>query len=278
MSCGGTYKNSGVGSINRLIGRGQAPRIWEGVSRNTGSRSSDGQPGLHAAVVPGGSSQSRHHRRKLAHPETYRSEPGCVVGTYSIGGVGGIVEGFLLSEGQFSPIAVPFSGAVGTSAVGINSLGEIVGTYKTVPGTSPAGLGFLLSHSMYSQLSVPFVGATDTAAMGINNSGQVVGNYSKGGTSRGFLMNGSSYFEIDVPFEGSYATVPRAINSAGQIVGWYVDDTGEHGFLATPSPVPLPASAWLFGSGLLMLLGWRRRAERAERRGRAVLWICPRSS
>ena len=53
-------------------------------------------------------------------------------------------------------------------------------------------------------------------------------------------------------------------NALGQIIGYGKLATGVQGaFLLTPSPVPLPAAVWLFGSalfGLVFARGYRQRA------------------
>jgi probable HAF family extracellular repeat protein len=48
----------------------------------------------------------------------------------------------------------------------------------------------------------------------------------------------------------------RGINDSGQIIGYGFINSQVHGFLLTP--VPIPPAMWLFGSGLLGLIGVSR--------------------
>src|SRR5262249_12641830 len=64
--------------------------------------------------------------------------------------------------------------ASGSSAWGINNLGQIVGQYHTGDETH----GFLLRKGVYTTLHRP--GSTTTVAYGINDHGEVVGWYDEG--------------------------------------------------------------------------------------------------
>ena len=81
----------------------------------------------------------------------------------------------------------------------------------------------------------------------------------------GFVYDNGSYTSLNVP--GSVQTSSIAINDAGDVVGDYLsftflnDDmstnvvvaTSVHGFLATPVPVPEPASLTLLAAALAVL-------------------------
>jgi probable HAF family extracellular repeat protein len=139
------------------------------------------------------------------------------VGRYTVGTT---EAGFLLTGGSFSSITFP--GADYTEASGINTAGQIVGTYSR----DEKPHGFLLDDGKFSTIDFP--GAAYTAAHGVNDTAQVVGYYNDGVKFHGFLLSGGHYSTIDFP--GSRATVARGINAAGQIVGSYFDGTTWHGY------------------------------------------------
>ena len=55
-----------------------------------------------------------------------------------------------------------------------------------------------------------------------------------------------------------YLEEAQGINDLGQIVGSGTINGQNHAYLMTPT-VPVPTAAWLFGSGLLGLIGIARR-------------------
>ena len=69
--------------------------------------------------------------------------------------------------------------AAQTSAKGINSGGDIVGSYIAVVGGPQHG--FLLSHGQFSSLDFPMAGVRATVANGINARGEIVGQYLRSG-------------------------------------------------------------------------------------------------
>ena len=79
----------------------------------------------------------------------------------------------------FTTIDVP--GASFTLPRGINSAGDIVGSY----GVGGATHGFLLHEGTFTDTDV--TGASATEALSINPQGHIVGQYSAGGTNHGFL-------------------------------------------------------------------------------------------
>jgi len=127
-------------------------------------------------------------------------------------------HGFLLTGDRFAPIDFP--AASFTIAQGIDSRGNIVGSYHDRDGKSH---GFLLSGGVFS--SIDFPGAIGTVALGINTPGDIVGTYTDTTgqypwpTSHGFLLSGGVFSSIDFP--GALITTAWKINSAGQIVGRY---------------------------------------------------------
>ena len=100
-------------------------------------------------------------------------------------------------------------------------------------------------------------GASLVTTIGINDVGQIVGTYTAGpDTAFGYQLSGGVFTTIAAP--GASFTLASGINDAGQIVGSNVGT----GFLATPSPVPEPASLTLFGLGTLGVLGYARCRQR----------------
>jgi probable HAF family extracellular repeat protein len=70
----------------------------------------------------------------------------------------------------------------GTEALGINDMGQIVGTYDNATGSH----AFLYSGGSYTTIDDPL--ANGTHAFGINNVGQIVGRYFNGSSEHGFLL------------------------------------------------------------------------------------------
>ncbi len=162
--------------------------------------------------------------------------------TGSVNGVGGI----------FTPIDYPATlDGVGTSAYGINELGEIVGVYVDGAGTSHGftltGITFdpltgapSLTNALFTQIDASTLGATQTWIYGLSNDGEVVGAYTDaGGAFHGLSvlfttadisdLTGATFATVDFP--GAANTWAHGVNDAGQIVGSYDDSTGfSHGF------------------------------------------------
>jgi probable HAF family extracellular repeat protein len=139
----------------------------------------------------------------------------------------------------------------------------------------------LLSGGIPTDISVP--GAVARYATGINQLGQIVGYYSgAAGDTHGFLYSDGTFSTLDVPGAvggtlgaGTYA---YGINAQGQIVGTYLGAGGFQSFLATPVPVPEPASLSLLASGVVIVLAAGSRAApgvgwpfRGEKRGHSRL-------
>ena len=103
------------------------------------------------------------------------------------------------------------------------------------------------------------LGGTNSYAYGINSDGQVVGASDSAGSGwRAFLYSGGIMTDLNSlidPSSGWFLSWADDINDSGQIVGTGFLNGQEHAFLLTPTAVPIPATVWLFGSGLLGLLG-----------------------
>ncbi len=169
---------------------------------------------------------------------------GAIVGTYEDGV--GMSHGFLLRQGHYTIIDDPEAssgGLEGTSAMGINTQGDVVGYY--VHGVFPNLTlhGFLLRQGHYTTINDPAAGKRShmgTAATGINAAGDIVGYYiDSGAVYHGFLLHRGRYTTLDDPeaarrlsAELPPGTMASGINAAGDIVGYYLDGGAVyHGFL-----------------------------------------------
>jgi hypothetical protein len=141
-------------------------------------------------------------------------------------------QGYERSGAKFTPIVVPFAGALGTFPYGINNSGEIVGGWWD---SNKDEHGFTLIGGTYTSFDYP--GALETGGFGINSAGDIVGSYNDAsGIPHGFLLSGGTYTSFNFPDAGE--TDSYAINDAGDIVGLYCTTTecpsaleGAQGFL-----------------------------------------------
>ena len=100
-----------------------------------------------------------------------------------VGGSGG--HGFLLSADGSTYTIFDVPGAVGTSPWGINTDGQIVGSYAD---SSFVAHGFLLSADGSSYTNIDDPDGVITLAYRINDAGQIVGYYQdSSGQNHGFI-------------------------------------------------------------------------------------------
>lgn len=110
----------------------------------------------------------------------------------------------------------------GTSCWGINTSGQIVGSYSA----DTFGNGFVYTGGVYTDIVFP--GATaGTTSYGLNNVGNVVGSYADNGGQHGFVYTASTgtYETLDVP--GAFATLAVAINDSGATTFEWVNPGGD---------------------------------------------------
>ena len=159
--------------------------------------------------------------------------------TYSYAG-GVQADGNVVSAGGFDPILALFDNA--GNFIGQNDDGAI-GTVSTDPNTIEA---------WDTYLDVALVAGNYTVAI------MQYDNFALGPTlSDGFLQTGNPFFTgtLGNCSNGQFCDVSG--------VNPYNNRTNEWAFdvlnVATASVVPIPAAAWLFGSGLIGLIGVARR-------------------
>lgn len=119
------------------------------------------------------------------------------------------------------------SATTSTTVTGINSVGQIVGSYQDGAGTH----GFVDTRGLYTAINDP--SGTNTYVQAINASGQIAGYYSGGdGRNHAFIDTGGSFQTFDDPDAGASGnTYALGINDAGDIVGYYYDGSNYYGFL-----------------------------------------------
>jgi len=161
-------------------------------------------------------------------------------------GLTAFFSGVALSDSHtFFTIDVP--GSENTVARGLNSSGQIVGTFTQTGRT----LGFLYDAGTFSPIEFP--GASITNPSGINDAGQIAGFYDldDGANHHGFLYAYGSFSTIDAP--GATGTQPLGLNDLGEIVGTFTDARGEHGFLyqnGTFTTIDVPGATATSANGI----------------------------
>lgn len=104
----------------------------------------------------------------------------------------------------------------------------------------------------------------DTSLFAVNEEGIAVGAMAQSPHFSAALYDGNSLVDLNSlinPSLGWHLTSAQDINDFGQIVGWGEINGVTSAFLLTP--VPVPAAAWLFVSGLLGLVGVARHKKAA---------------
>jgi uncharacterized membrane protein len=155
---------------------------------------------------------------------------GDVIGQYFGAGT---IHAFLLSRGRtLSLIDVP--GAEGTIVQGLNSRGNIVGSYWTGVDGEP-GHGFIRSPAgQVTTIDVP--GGRSTILTGINDHGIAVGYYvevlpNTDERLRGVVVGRDGLQIVDNPF--AFHTFLTGVTNSGTIVGYFGNHPAEtdHAFL-----------------------------------------------
>ena len=154
------------------------------------------------------------------------------VGEY-LNGSDGTYHGYKLLHPSF--VGFDVNGALDTILLGINNVGDFVGTVILADSTQPAFVSLRRSVTMFA---VP--GATATFAYQLNTANQIVGYYiDANGITHGYTRDSAGIltFPIDVP--GSTGTILFGNNDSNFGVGRYTDASGvTHGlYFVTPDNI-----------------------------------------
>ena len=146
-----------------------------------------------------------------------------------MGGDGGasLNQAFEFNVTKFHNVTPPPRNFITAVAIGINNVGEIVG--------SDDNGGFAFKAGKFQSITFPGTGVLGTGAWGINDMGIVVGNYEACSPCafHGYALMNGKYISFDYP--GAVDTFADGINSSGQIVGSYsLDGQTFHGFVTSP--------------------------------------------
>jgi uncharacterized membrane protein len=129
-----------------------------------------------------------------------------------------ILSGALMATAAFALaetyMPIDFPGAIVTDASGINSTGEIVGTYTEADNV---GHGFRLDNGVFSTIDYP--GAINTAAIAVNARGDIAGFFLDSANHwHGFVLSDGRYFVQDYP-GATTGTFTLGIGANGTLVG-----------------------------------------------------------
>jgi len=160
-------------------------------------------------------------------------------------------HGFVLNNGSFTTIDVPLAlapgvvpGVVGTSMNGINTSGQLVGTYVVKDNANPAVKKATSTTHAFFENKGDFItlDPLNVRSQGgfINTLGQVVGTYRDNTANQkrhGFIWRNGTFTTLNINAPGDhhvFGTVAFGINDFGEVVGNYVaedDPAHRHGFL-----------------------------------------------
>jgi probable HAF family extracellular repeat protein len=197
--------------------------------------------------------------------QTYLNIGGLAHGINDTGQVLGYVGSTpFIWNGTTTTLLGTLSGNYGRGSA-INNAGQVVG-YSTIEG----GNSHATLWNNTTAIDLGTLGGVYSYAHNINSSGQIVGDaMTTDSTFHAFLWDGTSMLDLNnlidskVVSDGWTLISAMDININGLIVGDAINSiTGQRrAYLLTPdaTPTPIPAAAWLFGSGLMGLVGLRRK-------------------
>src|ERR1051326_3005775 len=132
---------------------------------------------------------------------------------------------------------IDYPGATQTLAFGMNTAGDVVGSYIDAAGMEH---GFVLRDGAFTAFD--YTGAFWTEGWGSNSKGEIAGQYGlMDMTMHGFRLRNGEFTPVEVP--GQPNTMPQRIGPDGTIVGCYHVNTSSgsvnldtmHGFAMTAS-------------------------------------------
>ena len=176
-----------------------------------------------------------------------------VCGDY-LNGSDGTVHGFLMVSGLMNELIFTefdLAAALDTLPLGINNVGNLVGTAIFGDGTQPA---FVSLHGVVTTFAVP--DASATFAYQLNTTNQIIGYYiDSNGMTHGYIRDSAGVltYPIDVP--GATGTLLLGNNDSNWGVGRYIDTLGvTHGlFYVTPDNIltyDFPGAAYTSLNGI----------------------------
>jgi uncharacterized membrane protein len=129
-----------------------------------------------------------------------------------------------LAQGTYTQIDVP--GASQTQCWGINTAGDVTGSYETASGWH----GFLLSGGIFTYID--FGTNFNTFLYAINDVGQIAGGTS---SPNGFVYDIATQTFTDISYPGAVVSTATSINNAGRVAGFFALEHGiysrNHGFV-----------------------------------------------
>jgi hypothetical protein len=135
--------------------------------------------------------------------------------------MGGLLIAPSISEAEvfgytFTDLNVPGSQpySTGYNGLGINNLGQIVGSYDDGVGNSD---GFLYTGSKYVTVDAP--GATDTILYGINDRGQIVGDSFYAGTGKNYVFLDTRGTFTNIADGNAFFPLYSSLNDRDQVFG-----------------------------------------------------------
>jgi hypothetical protein len=148
-----------------------------------------------------------------------------IVGTYFVT-EDSTVHGFIFDGDDFVTLDSTLGDAGTTELLGMNNIGQIVGTY-TDGGAEHAFVYDSINGFVELDLTGAGAVGNNIIALDVNDFGQIVGTYVDVGTGirHGFLLKDGVFTTIAHPDAAGFGSGGVSINNAGQIAGFYMDST-----------------------------------------------------